>query len=212
MDRKTIIQKVTVKLDEYASFGQGLIVSALNVNAKPIEEYIDTLLDECTEELELTVPIHLLPLSKLDITNLISITDNVATIKLPFEYLKLAYLKFPCWERPINKVISESHPLYAVQKNEYTRGGFAKPVVVIKKELITNKKLLECYTVQNDTTNLSPDLAYIKIMIPDQIPDNLVPVLSSLCAQKVMIITGRTDLANIIKGEYIQMIQLLLNT
>jgi hypothetical protein len=212
MDRKTIIQKVLIKLDEIAPFGQGLVVSATNIDTKPIEKYIDECLDESTGELLLTLPTHLLPNEKMTISNQVTITDNVAFIKLPDEFLKLGYIKFPCWNRPVKQTINESNPIYNIQKNPYTRSGYEKPIVIIKKD-ITLKKILECYTVLNDDTNKSGvEVVYIKKTNPDSIAENLVPSLVLLCATKVLSIIGQGNLAQLMKADYFAAIQLFITT
>jgi hypothetical protein len=212
MDRKTIIQKVVIKLDEVAPFGEGLVVSATNIDTKPIEKYVDEMLDESTNELLLTLPTHLLPNSKMTISDQITITDNIASIKLPADYLRLGYVNFPSWERPVKQTITESSPTYSLQKNEYTRGGLAKPVVVIKKDA-TLKKVLECYTVTDDNTNTTGgEVVYVKLTTPDNLPDNLIPALIMLCATKVLNIIGQVQLSQVVKADYLQTLQLLITT
>jgi hypothetical protein len=263
MDRQTLINKVTIKIDEISQFGQGLLVSDENINVKPIDKTIDEMLDDATEEMLLQNPTHLLPVSKLTITLLadayvaettydeddivssgginyislsddntgnapssspsywsarpdiqpnISISDSIASVRVANDYLKLAYINFPCWQRVVTQTISESHPDYPKQKNEFTRGGFAKPVVVIRRDY-TNRKYLDCYTVEDTTANKTGcELLYVKKSTPEMIPDNLVPALTTLTAAKVLGVFGKADLKAICEAEYNKLISLLLNT
>ena len=157
-------------MDEFGPFGQGLLISSGASQIKPIESYIDLALDENCQQVLLVVPYHLIPCSVFNTTattpaNIVIDSNNIATIILPSDYLKLAYLNFPCFERPIIKTITETEPMYIVQKNQYTRAKFAKPVACIKTNT-ASKKVLEVFTVQNDDTNkihneLVPNSVYI---------------------------------------------------
>lgn len=263
MDRPTLISKVTIKLDEISQFGEGLIISSSNVNNKPIDKTIDEALGDANTEILITLPMHLLPITKLPIVLLsdvyvagttygigsevsegtvnytsltdnnvgnlpsthttnwvatpsnqpnVNITNNVATVRLDSDYLKLAYVNFPCWEKPVEETINQSHPKYKLQKNEFVRGGYSKPVVAITRDY-TNRKFLECYTVEDDSTNKAGcEVLYVKKSNPEMIPDNLVSALTTLTAAKVLGTWGKTELKKLADEEYLRIVSLLLNT
>lgn len=140
------------------------------------------------------------------------ISDNVATVRLDSDYLKLAYVKFPCWEKPVEETINQSHPKYKLQKNPFVRGGYSKPVVAITRDY-TNRKFLECYTVEDDSVNIAGcEVLYVKKSNPEALPDNLVSALTTLTAAKVLGTWGKTELKKIADEEYLRIISLLLNT
>jgi len=185
MTRDEIINRVKVEMDELTPFDGGLIVSAGNEMSKPIDAYIEEILDDCAEDLILMAPIHLLSLKSFSGT--ISVAGGVASITIPSDFLALGYIKFPEWERQVNTTIKETDPLYLRQMNQYTRAGISKPVVAIRSGK------LECYSITSeDGTGI--DFKYKAKVVAEQLPDRLMMALVYLTAAKMFKIFERGDL------------------
>jgi hypothetical protein len=146
MDRGDIITRIMALMDEFTPYDEGLLASELS---KPISAYIDEILNDAATELLRTAPLYLLPQTVANYT--ISTTDGIATVLFDQEtsdvYIRLAFLKFLEWKRPLFMTISMDNPVYVMQLNTYTRGGLTKPVAVEFIDQLTNRVKLDCYTV-----------------------------------------------------------------
>lgn len=56
--------------------------------------------------------------------------DGSGRIELPDTVLRPVMLRMEGWRKPVTHFIDETHPLYELQFNRYTRGGVGKPVAV----------------------------------------------------------------------------------
>jgi hypothetical protein len=194
MLRPDLISKVKIRMEELTPFDEGLVVSVDAKAVKPLEQYIEELLDEAARDLLLTAPLHILVAT--DLTATVTVTDGVGVMVLPDDYLRLAYLQMNDWKRPVIVPISESHPDYILQLNAHTRGGFTKPVVVERHD--ESKKILECYTVTNAEKKRA---GYIKKVVAEQVQDDLAEVLCWLCAAKVFQVFEMGDQAVAAMGQ-----------
>ena len=147
MTRLEIIARIKVEMDELTPL-DALIVSIPNELSKPIDAYIESILDQCAEKLTLIAPSHLVDFTI--ITDPPVVTGGVAVITLPPDYLAIGSIKFPEWERPVNNLIKETDPLYLRQKNTYTRAGVSKPVAAIVSN--GDQKVIECFSLTSDGT------------------------------------------------------------
>lgn len=188
MDRKYIVHKVMVKLNEVNPTLGDELLSSENINIKPLDIIINDILDEATFELIKIAPIYLLPLKKFYTNNGANVTitsDNIAIIQLPNNYVRFGYIKFPCWERSVFEALPDTSVEYIKQQNKYIRAGFVKPMVFIRG---TDNKILECYTVANDQDNkTNVDFRYVEKILPEVIPDELIPLLVNITAKKVFL-------------------------
>jgi hypothetical protein len=194
MDRDQIIQQVKMRMDELSPFNDGLIVYAASpaeelAHTKPIQYYIDATLDESNREMLLVAPLNHIPLVDFDFGTLhadISVVNNIGRFTLPDDFLRLGWLKFNVWERPVFDTISNNDPNYKLQLNEFTRGGYGKPIVSVTKYPPSRIKILEMFTI-SDTDKTTGVGAYVaeEPVGNDTVPDILVPALSWLTAGKV---------------------------
>jgi hypothetical protein len=189
MTRDNIIRRVKVEMDELTPFDSGLVISAGNEESKPIDKYIDEILDQCAHKLILLAPVHLLSLTAH--TPTITVTDTVALFDVPADFLGLGYLKFPEWERPVYNTIKETDPLYLRQKNIYTRAGVSKPVVALCTGSTVPR--LECYTITS-SNGAGIVFKYRAKILAELLPDNLIPALAYLTAAEIFKIFERPEL------------------
>jgi hypothetical protein len=156
MTRQEIINKIKVEMDELTPFDGGFIiplVSTKNAESKPIDAYIQEILDSCAENVILAAPVHLAPLKQY--SGVVTVQDNVAMIAVPSDFLALGTVKLIEWERPVPASIPQTDPLYLRQRNKYTRAGVSRPVVALLNGVI------ECYSTT--TTDSSPDAAGVDL-------------------------------------------------
>lgn len=187
MTREIAITRTLAKLDEVAPQDGSLV---LGVNVNPVRQLVDGELNPATEDLLLSSTTTLL--TNYPITGMV-ITGGVGRVRLPDDFLRIAYVRMSDWNRPVNEAITEDSPDYSKQRNPYTRAGTQKPVVAI-----TNDKWLECYT-----TSLIGDVRYIKrqfLTTESQkfFDASLEDRLVWLCAMRVLTIAGKGELVKLL--------------
>lgn len=94
----------------------------------PLEEFID----EAGRRVLLAAPLHAIP-NRAALTECVlrPHADGSGEIDLPGDFLKLARLRMESWQRPVLATIPEEHPAARRQYHPVTRGGTAKPVVLL---------------------------------------------------------------------------------
>ena len=196
MDRRQVINKVLIKLSEVnPQLVEDNVISE-NINIKPLEIAINDLLDESIYETVKIAPIYLLPSKSYEpnVNNVIIDDDGITKVLLPSNYFRFAYIKFPCWERYVLKVLPDISQEYHIQQNRYVRAGYVKPVVFIREN--NNHRFLECYTVENTQQNITGlDFKYVEKMMVENIPEQVIPLLVNITAKKTLITMLRFDLA-----------------
>ena len=123
MDRAEIIEMVKSRIDELSPF--------TSTELNPSIELIDKLLDDSDTAIRRKIPLHLIQPARFA-NVVVDNGDGSGYFELPSDFLRLHTFKMSAWTRAITEAISESHPLYAQQKNSVTRGGIIKPVAVIR--------------------------------------------------------------------------------
>lgn len=202
MTRDQIIHAVKVRLEELTPFEDGLVVLAAESDVQPVASYIDSLLNESGDEVQMLLPLHMLTPSAISATAAAG-TDGVYRLELPGDYLRLHSIKAPAWEREVNTPIATTNPEYALQRNRFTRAGNAKPVVAITYD--GDKPKLELYTVSSTTLEKK---FYIKRVAAESLADKLIPYVVLMCAIKVYGALERPDLAKGLSAELADMIKI----
>lgn len=178
MERLRIVKKVKIKMAEIAADLEGQVIE---------DPTIDEILDDTVTELLLMLPVHLVNNTSLntDISgsmgNVYAIDDNLGYVILPDTFLRLSSFKMSQWHRPVLVPISELHPDYILQTNQYTRGGIAKPVAVLKT--FGEEKRLYYYSV-TDNNHEVDHLNYIAETVAEDLQENLIDPFTWLVAAK----------------------------
>ncbi len=181
MDRKAIIKQVKVRLDELTPFDESAITAVALI--KPIETYIDNLLDESTIDILKIAPLHLLNSVSFtaDANSGIIENNGVGYVICPKDYVRLAHFKMRGWQRAVNDPITEDDPQYQLQYNKHTRGGKAKPVVCERYDA-EKGRVLELFSIDNKTVEYA---YYIKRKKAEELQSDLTSALVWYCAYKV---------------------------
>jgi hypothetical protein len=186
MDRRKIISKIRIKLDEILTDSSSQIIQ---------DPTIDIVLDETVTELLLMVPRYLIkakPLATPGPGSGIAKTDTtVGYVVLPDDYLRLYSFKMTEWLRPVTQAISEDHPDFIHQQNTATRGKKAKPVCVLRYDQDEEAFVLDYYSV--DTAHTIEYGLYIPVTIAEELQDNLIDPLTWLVVAKVLQIYSDND-------------------
>ena len=180
MERQRIVKRVKLKMAEISDELQGQVIES------PV---IDEILDETVVELLLRLPTHLINSVNypVDISgsmgNIYAIDSNVGYLILPTDFLRLSSFKMTQWHRPSVVAISETHPEYILQTNQYTRGGIAKPVTVLKDA--GGERRLYYYSV-TDNDHEVDHFYYVKSVLAENLQSNLIDPLTWMCAAKAL--------------------------
>ena len=200
MLRSEIITNVKALLEEFSPFEEReMLVAIPTSDVKPIDAYIDEVLDASYDSVLLYAPLHLIKHNIIDATTNVNtdidIQDGVGYFDVPCDFLRLHSCIFGDWQRIINDVITPVHPNYILQRNPYTRGKKVKPVVAI------NNNKFEFYSVSEDY-NCSV-FKYIPVTPEqnDEFEDTLRDVLAYEAAIKVCKIFERNDKATMLEKE-----------
>lgn len=101
-----------------------------------------------------------------------SSSGDYVSFYVPKEFCRLSSMKFASWETNKPKTIFNTDTLYRIQKNEYTKAGYVKPVVAVVKET-GNLYSLEVYSRKDASDTLSE--GYMVQVVPVQfIQDDLI--------------------------------------
>lgn len=194
MTRAQLIDFVKVKLDEYSNYDDGLLITTADQDVMPVKSYIDKTLDEASEQVVMLLPNHLV--AQTSIPNQPVHVDGYAKVELPADFLKLSAYKITAWEREVDGVITPQNPEYIKQKNKYTRGGYAKPAIVLTQS--NNKKYLEIYPFTvGDTVEVN---YYIKRTVAENYT-GCESFIILMAASKVFTILERSDLSKAMMEE-----------
>ncbi len=139
--REDIIAMVRARMDELTPFDAASVVSDGNSLLKPIDAYIDELLEDAINDLLRVVPLKYCVLFSVDGPN--DEDGGAETISLPNDYLRFASARGISWERDVTELTPEGSPRHIQQLHEPTRAGVIKPVVVLTKFL--GEAVLRCY-------------------------------------------------------------------
>lgn len=141
MTRPDYIQAVKAKLEEISPFDEPASFIAADPDEqgkiKPIQSYIDSELDRAARYCLNTLPLSLLSKDVTSSDKNASVDEGgVGHIGEMSQYLRLVRVhdNGKVWKRDVTAFMTTSDALYLLQQNVFTRGGVAKPVVVINPE------------------------------------------------------------------------------
>lgn len=182
------INKVRAKIEEISPFSSPTSFIAAEgdgefANVNPINSYIEDSLGQSVEEALTIVPLHLLSEDSASTTLQITKDNGVGNAELPTDFLRLVSVKVESWERKVTELISVTNPLYLLQQNPYTRGGYSKPIAAIVNG--EGKKRIELYSVSDEDECA---LLYIPKLEADQVKSDISEYIVLLCAINVLTI------------------------
>lgn len=192
MDRIALVNKVKTLLDEISP-ADAMIVDVGVEDNNPIDQIIESLLDESAIELLLKAPFYRLDIATLDADPIANEHDKTTGyITLPDDFLRLVYFRMSDWLRPVTELAMQGDALSLRQYNKHIRGGVARPVGVLSKN--REGMIVEYYST-NAQQHQVADFQYIKRVCAEQIPTQLVDALCWICAGKSLVVMGRADAA-----------------
>lgn len=137
--RLTLIGEVLVKIDELMPQAEGVQFNLANSdNSNVVQIYVNSLLDESAKHILQIAPLHILIPSICLENAVFAVGAEVGFVYMPSDYLRLKSFKLSSWLQEVTIPITTEDPKYALQKYRATRGGAAKPVVVLSSAIKTN--------------------------------------------------------------------------
>lgn len=195
---------VKSKIDELTPFDEGLalITAPGNTGNNPVETYIAKFLDESAKETLLESPSHVLPQTAFGTVNY-DLTNKKAVITLPSQFLRVAYILFTSWQRPVFNATYPGDPTYNRQFS-YLKAGTARPKATWISEAGTGKLL--CWGVESATGNT---LYYCPLTVAEDMPDILLDAVTWHCASLVLQVFAKDKLGQEAFGRYVKALSLL---
>lgn len=203
----SLINLTKLKLDEVIPEGEGLqfaVEGDANIS-DPLNLLIKGILPEAGKRVLINCPANYLDPVKSTATAVQEADVKTGYIVLPDNFLRFISLKMTEWLRPVTRLTPIESEEYLMQKNQYVRGGIAKPKAAIMHraittgtppdEITTQKRVLEYYSV--NSSHAIDWLYYIQETAPEDIQINLRDALTWMAAGMVLQITERVDLAKI---------------
>lgn len=183
-------------MDELTAFDGSLILSSGNDGVLPIDDYIESILDETTREHLLLCPISRIP-SSLSTTGTVTVSGTTIEHTKQSTYIKIYFWQHTTWQRPVTRATLPTEKEYYLQFNAYTKGGVNKPVVID-----TGDKLIG-YSITGSAT--TGTFKYVAFTVVENITDaRTLEMISTLCASKVLVIMNEIDRAKIINDLYLR--------
>ena len=205
MTRPELSDIVKSKIDELTPFDGGLVLITApgNTDNNPIKTYIDQFLDESAKETLLEAPSHVLPLTSF--TGIVyDLPNSKATIPLPLTYLRVGYIKFSSWTRPVYNALYPGDPEYIKQFNRWLRGSKARPTATWLSEAGVAK--LICYGV---TANTGNEAYCVLETLAENMPDKLTESLTWHCASLVLQVFEKEKASGLAYQRYSKSLTLL---
>lgn len=209
MKRADIINKVRVLLNDKQPFEERLVVQDVNLPNKPVEQYVDAVLNDCMREVMLAAPTRLIQSKEHALTtNTIEQRSRgikkYGVLQLPSDYLRLSAVKMQGWNKVVVIAEIQESPAYNLQLHESTMAGFIKPRVFEVCEGTATPNKIELYPIGELKLNSNDVLedSYLKyIPYPTTLKDDvdssslfseeLIEPICYSCATKVLIAFGK---------------------
>ena len=187
MERIALVNKVKTKIDEISSDSTPLVDVGMS-DDNPVDQIIESLLDESAVEILLKAPFYRLNISSAEVDPEQDVVDTtIGTFILPKDFLRLVYFKMSDWQKPVTELAMKGDEISNRQYNKHIRGGIARPVGVLSKD--ERGMLIEYYSTKEQLHSVT-EFKYIKRESAEKIPNELVDALVWICAGKVMTVFG----------------------
>lgn len=191
MTRQELINDVKTKVDELSAADDDIVPFSI-LNDKPIDTFIDRLLDECAKEVLMNAPPHHINgkflAIKPDKNN-----DGSGYVSLPDDCLRILEFKMSEWKRSVTDFVEAGSPEALKQSNIHLRGGVCKPVCVLAHR--NSGRVLEYYSVKKEH---KIDRFVVVFTTPaENVQVDLQASITWWCASRVLQIVGKSDAANL---------------
>ena len=197
--RYELIAMVKLRLNRMMPEGEGVqfVVEDTTNTTNTLDLYINGILDESAKHVHQTAPLHII-VGKHCANTPQSSMDGSGYVELPSDFLRLQAFKMSLWNKEVNKAITTFDPVYANQKNLFTRGGKAKPVVALNTKNIsgTVKRILEYYSLDPSEGHTIDKFLYVPNPAAEDVQSDLKNALAWTCAGKIAEIMGRGEEAS----------------
>lgn len=190
MTRNELIQLVMTKMDELTPYDEGLVLTP-DASQKPIEQTIDSLLDECLRDILLIHPVHRLTAVSASPTPYVA-ADSSGYFALPANFLRLVSLLMAGWKQNVTELLTRNSPESKLQSMKYVKGGITHPFAIRTTEIIDlqPKDAIHYWSLPQGVQHRIEHFLYIKNMVAEEADKDLIDGLSWLTASKCLSAMG----------------------
>jgi hypothetical protein len=162
------------------------------------------MLNEAVKILLREAPANKLRHDRMTIAGFITQQDGVVSFPVSSDVIRLISVKLPLWPREVTVFYEEGSAKDAWQRNEFTRAGMAKPVVIISQGFINNTvdRKATCYTHSTLSTSSDIIVTCIKYKDAEQLNDEIIEAVVFLAASLVAQSVERNELAKTLFENY----------
>lgn len=137
--RMALISQCRLKIDELLPQSEGVQFNLAGADSTNVLDlYLNSILDECARSVKQTAPIHILDTANGSDLSLEALDAKTGFIYLPNNYMRLVSFKIKAWLSEVNVAFLPTDPIYSRQKFTATRGGLARPVLILSSKIKTN--------------------------------------------------------------------------
>lgn len=218
VSRDDIIAAVALRMDEITPSSGISSVTVDGSDNNPLAVLIGGLIDDCMMEIFNTAPYWRLPWTALDTKAKENISAPVQRtrirLRVPNDFLRIAIIKVPGFQRPITEVYPEQSEMGKRQHNPHLIAKTAKPVAVFSHGSWTTSggtgiyREIDCYSLEYGSSVTTSDIeaSYIKKPASSSLLNwdaetvvtlPLIPALEWLIASKAFAARGDTEHAAI---------------
>ena len=196
MTRAQLISAVALRMDEITP-SAGLSVTVDGSDNNPLATLIDGIIDDGVLELYSVAPFWRLSqtafvyspvpsqteIAIARIDGLDSNSRKIIRIKVPEDFLRIAQIDCPGFQRPITEVFTEQSAEGRRQHNRYLMGKEAKPVAVMAFSnafpgTVESCREIQCYSLAADSTAAASNVNASYIAKPAVISDTATPAVA----------------------------------
>ncbi|MCM1031547.1 MAG: hypothetical protein NC410_08945 [Oscillibacter sp.] len=191
MTRQELINEVKTKVDELSAADDKVVPFDI-LNDKPIDTFVDGLLDECAKEVLMNAPAHHLE-GEAIVGFIYPNKNGSGCVLVPNDCLRVLEFKMSEWERAVTEFAEAGSEIALKQSNVYLRGNVCKPVCVFAHNSLG--RVIEYYSVKKK--HEIERFVIVRVMPAEDIPLRLQSVVTWWCASRVLQIVGKGNEAGV---------------
>ncbi len=195
MTRNEIIAAVRARMDEINPLQEGTTIADPQIEAQL--DYAAVNLMEMLPSV-LAYPVDA---GATDHENYIE--DYSIDIICPADFLRLHKLKLTDWNRSISDLLPANHPKIDLQIYKHVKATVNKPIGVLSRN--ATRDIITCFPAPDDELYVVEQFLYVKK--PDNaesLQDDLIDLLTWVCASMIYSIHGQPSFANLAKEKLMQ--------
>lgn len=187
MIRRELVNSVKTRIDELSPL-DGLVVTMGLSSDKPIDSFIEDVLDECGREVLMKAPLWRVD-GVLCGNIAVSRGDGSGYVMVPDDFLRLVEFRMSEWRCSVRVVYDGGSDVARKQGNRFLRGGVCKPVCVFGH--VPGGRVIEYFSVKG--LHKVECFLYVRDVAAECVGVDLQDVVVWFCASRILGIVGKVN-------------------